>query len=253
MHITIIGSGNVATHLAVHLKKNDHVIDTVYSRNIVNAQVLSKKVDAVPVDNIKTISSGSDIYIISVSDKAVINIIEQINFNPKLIVHTTGSLSIDILSKFSNYGVLYPLQTFTKNRNIDIVKVPFCIEANNTGSLNQIKLLAGSLSHTVYQLNSEQRLQCHIAAVFANNFANHMFAVAEKILQEKNIPFDIVKPLIQETAGKVMQIPPDEAQTGPAVRKDTITINKHLEIIKNREFKKIYSFVSDSIRMFKKK
>jgi len=253
MYISIIGSGNVATHLALHLKKTGHKIGTVYSRNIANAKELASKVDSKAVDNITAINTDSDIYIISVSDSAVTSIIKQITFDPKLIVHTTGSIDINILARFKNYGVLYPLQTFTKSKNIDVSKVPFCIEANNAGVLQQIKELADSLSNSVYELNSNQRLQCHIAAVFANNFTNHMFAVAESILQEKNIPFEIIKPLIQETVDKIMQISPQQAQTGPAVRNDKITIDKHIEIIKNKDFKKLYSFVSDSIIKLKEK
>jgi len=253
MHISIIGSGNVATHLALHLKKTGYKIGTVYSRNIANAKELASKVDAKAVDKIDKINTDSDIYIISVSDSVVSSIVKQITFEPKLIVHTTGSIDINVLARFKNYGVLYPLQTFTKSKNIDVSKVPFCIEANNAEVLQQIKELADSLSDSVYELNSNQRLQCHIAAVFANNFTNYMFAVAESILQEKNIPFEIIKPLIQETVDKIMQISPHQAQTGPAVRNDKITIDKHIEIIKNKDFKKLYSFVSDSIIKLKEK
>lgn len=247
MNISIIGSGNVATHLARHMYKNGHFVLQIYSRNLTNAKVLAKEVNAIAIDDVSLLNSDIDIILISINDNAIEQIINNLNFEPKLIAHTAGSVSINALQKFSNYGVFYPLQTFSKQRDVNMKLVPFCIEGNNTDSLNLLKELAHSISDTVIELTSEQRLQCHISAVFANNFANHMFAISKQLLVQKQIPFDILKPLILETANKIQNISPTEAQTGPAVRNDTDTINQHLSLLSSSHLEKIYSFVSKSI------
>ena len=247
MNISILGSGNVATHLARHLYTKGHVITQIYSRSLKNAKVLANEVNAVGVDDVNEINSDTDIILICVSDNAIEQIINQLSIEPKLIAHTAGSISINSLQKFSNHGVFYPLQTFSKLRDVNMKQVPFCVEGNTSNSLNVLKELAESISDTVIELTSEQRLQCHISAVFANNFTNHMFAISEQLLSEKQIPFDILKPLILETANKIQSLSPIEAQTGPAVRNDTNTINHHISLLSSQNLEKMYSFVSDSI------
>jgi predicted short-subunit dehydrogenase-like oxidoreductase (DUF2520 family) len=250
--ISIIGAGNVAWHLSKNLFGNGFKILQVFSRNIETAQKITNKIGAQPINSMSKLSNQADIIIICVSDSAIPDIISQIPFEPKLIVHTAGSVPVSALKKFKNYGVFYPLQSFTKNVELDISNVPFCIEANNDSNKNQLISLAKKLSNSVYELNSEQRLQCHIAAVFANNFSNHMFHVAEQILAEKEIPFDIIKPLISETAKKVQSITPGLTQTGPAVRNDEQTIAAHLKLLSSASLEKIYSFVSQNIWNLKK-
>jgi len=252
MKISIIGSGNVATHLANNFYKKGYEIVNIYSRTFENSQKLAKKVNALSINSITDLNRDVDILIISVSDMVIKNIVEHIDFEPKLVAHTTGSVSINILNKFKNYGVLYPLQTFTKDVYVNMQNTPFCLEANNNKSLLKLKKLASSVSNNIIKLNSEQRLQCHIAAVFANNFTNHMFTIAEDLLKQKNIPFDIIKPLILETVNKIQNHSPKEMQTGPAIRNDKNTIDCHLNALSSINIEKIYSFVSDNIYNFNK-
>jgi predicted short-subunit dehydrogenase-like oxidoreductase (DUF2520 family) len=252
MKISIIGSGNVATHLAINLYDKGNDIVNIFSRSIANADILAKKVDSSAIDKIDDLAEDVDIIVVSVSDDAISDIVKDIKFEPKLIVHTAGSVHIDVLNRFKNYGVVYPLQTFTKHKDVDMLSVPFCLEANSKTVLLSIKTLVSSISDNVRELTSEQRLQCHIAAVFANNFTNHMFAISEQLLSQKQISFDIIKPLIMETAKKVQNISPADAQTGPAKRGDEKTINNHLRALSSSNLEKIYSFVSNSIYNFNK-
>jgi predicted short-subunit dehydrogenase-like oxidoreductase (DUF2520 family) len=252
MKISIIGSGNVATHLAINFYDKGNDIVNIFSRSIANADILAKKVDSSAIDKIDDLAEDVDIIVVSVSDDAISDIVKDIKFEPKLIVHTAGSVHIDVLNRFKNYGVVYPLQTFTKHKDVDMLSVPFCLEANSKTVLLSIKTLVSSISDNVRELTSEQRLQCHIAAVFANNFTNHMFAISEQLLSQKQISFDIIKPLIMETAKKVQNISPADAQTGPAKRGDEKTINNHLRALSSSNLEKIYSFVSNSIYNFNK-
>lgn len=247
MVITIIGSGNVAHHLGLGLFKAGHRILQVYSRNLNPAKELAKKLKAQTTDNLHALQTTADLYLICVSDKAIEAVASQIDFEPKLISHTSGSIPLSALTKFKNYGVFYPLQTFSKDREIALNEVPFCIEANTTENNTRLSTLAGSLSEKIYELDSEQRKQCHLAAVFANNFVNHFYLLAQQLLLEKNIPFDILKPLILETAQKVQQLAPGEAQTGPALRNDIQVIEAHIEQLKSDKLEKLYRFVTASI------
>ena len=247
MRITVLGSGNVATHLAKNMHKKGHVIVQIYSRDINNATSLANIVDAKAVNSIGLLNSDVDVILISINDNVIEQVVSKLQFEPKLIAHTAGSISLNSLQKFANHGVFYPLQTFSKKRDVNMKQVPLCIESNNSKSLNVLMELAKSISDTVVKLSTEQRLQCHISAVFANNFTNHMFAISEQLLADKQIPFDILKPLITETAAKVQSISPIDAQTGPALRNDTNTINYHKSLLSSSHLKKIYSFVSDSI------
>lgn len=249
--ISIIGAGNISWHLAKNLFVKGYKINQIYSRKIQNAEAISNLVKAEAIDSISELKNNSDLLIICVTDSAINEVVSKINFQPKLIVHTAGSLDINILQKFNNYGVFYPLQTFSKNSELDISNTPFCIEANTKENEEILKTVAHCLTNAIYELNSEQRQQCHLAAVFANNFSNHMFHIAEKLLSEKNISFDILKPLILETANKVQNTTPLLAQTGPASRNNTITINNHLELLNSSQLEKIYSFVSQNILDYK--
>lgn len=253
LKIGLIGSGNVASHLAEKLFKSGHCISQVYSRNISNAKKLADRVNAEAIDDLQQLNYQSELLIISVKDDAIQTVLDRLEKTEGLVVHTAGSISMQILNKFSNHGVFYPFQTFTK----DVVlknTVPFCIEANREENLSLLKKVAYSISELVFEMNSEQRKKSHLAAVFACNFSNHMYYIAQQILCENHISFDVIKPLINETANKVMSIMPDEAQTGPASRNDQTIINNHLAELNNEHFKKLYSFVSASIveQKFKK-
>jgi len=245
--IVIIGAGNMATHLAEVFFSKGFVISQIYSRTQDNADILANKVAAQAICHISELENDADLYLISVSDNAISDLVARISFEPKLIAHTAGSIQISTLSKFKNYGVFYPLQTFTKGRVLDFKNIPICIEANNESNKKKLQDFAEKLSDNIQILSSEQRKQCHLAAVIANNFTNHFYTIAKQILDEKNIAFEIIKPLILETAKKVQELSPGEAQTGPAVRNNLQVIDEHKKQLSSPELEKLYSFVSQSI------
>lgn len=247
MNIFILGSGNVAWHLSAALKNAGHHIDGIYSRNINHAAELAQKLGTRSFDNLGNISPDSDLYIISVSDRAIEPITKNLLVNNKPVVHTSGSVAMDVLSKFKQFGVFYPLQTFSRERPIKLKQVPFCIESNTPGLYKMLEKLALDISDIVVPMNSEKRMQCHLAAVFANNFVNHFYAHAKNILDENQLSFELIKPLIYETALKAIEIGPEHAQTGPARRGDQNVLQCHMELLSNESLKKMYSFVSDSI------
>jgi predicted short-subunit dehydrogenase-like oxidoreductase (DUF2520 family) len=162
---------------------------------------------------------------------------------------------MNILDGFSsNYGVFYPLQTFSKSRKVDFSDIPICIEANHPSNLMKLEELGQKISNTVSQINSEERKTLHLAAVFTNNFVNHFYAIGAEILQAKKLDFELLKPLIRETAAKIEALDPVEAQTGPAKRNDQTIIGLHLKMLRNKpEYQKIYSFVTESIFQVHKK
>ncbi|MDA3952471.1 MAG: DUF2520 domain-containing protein [Bacteroidales bacterium] len=247
--IVILGAGNVATHLSIALKKAGFLIKCVYSKTIPAAKTLALKVDSHYTNEINQIPVEADLYIIAVKDEIIEEIIKHIKLKYGVIVHTAGSISIDVFKgRFKNYGVFYPLQTFSISRNIDFSNIPICIESSNKVLENKLSNLANSLSNSVHLINSKERKWLHLSAVFASNFANHMYSQASEILSQSGVSFDLLKPLITETAQKAIDNDPIKAQTGPAIRNDQNVINKHLEMLKNNpEFEKIYRILSDSI------
>lgn len=248
--VTTIGAGNVATHLAKALYKNNFVIKQIFSKSFKNANALSKKVNAQPIDLITQLTPTAEIYIIAVPDDAIEKVLKQIPFKNKLVVHTSGSVGMDVFAKngFSNFGIFYPLQTFSKNKVVDFTKVPFCLEANTKTNLKSIENVAKYLSDKIYHVNSEQRQLLHLAAVFACNFSNNMYQIAYDICNKNSIDFDILKPLIIETANKITIQTPQEAQTGPAKRNDKKTIQKHLALLDNqKKYQEIYRLITESI------
>ena len=249
MNIVIIGSGNVATHISKVLFNIDCNILQIYSRNIKSAKLLAKNTNSEYTDNIKLLNKKADIYIVSVTDNAIKHIIEQANFKFNNIVHTAGSVDKDIFKKYSkNYGVFYPFQTFSKNKDVNFSEIPICIEANNKKFESDLLNIAKKISKNVYKMNSEQRKYLHIAGVFANNFANHMFYIASKLLIQKNISTKIIYPLIKETAHKLEKLTAFKAQTGPALRNDKESIKKHLDLLSSQpEFMEIYKIISEDI------
>jgi len=241
---TIIGSGNVATHLAKQLFAKGCCITQIYSRSLTNAQTLANAVNAEATDNLQQLRPA-DFFIIAVSDSAVSEIAKNLIVGEALVVHTSGSTNINALAKFKNYGVLYPLQTFSKSRaEIDWENIPIFVEANSENNLQDLKKFANILSLEVREANSDKRLQLHTAAVFACNFVNYLLTI-NAYLSEEN--FKLFYPLVRETVEKAFASDnPREVQTGPAARNDTITMEKQANLLPN-ELKELYQYISKLI------
>ncbi|HAQ18030.1 MAG TPA: DUF2520 domain-containing protein [Prolixibacteraceae bacterium] len=249
-NVVIIGAGNLATQLALALVEEGIRVKQVYSRSVESARVLAEKVNASFTNDLSQLLPEADLYVIAVKDSAIQEVLENLSLNEnQLIVHTAGSVPMNILEGFTqNYGVFYPLQTFSKSRKVDFSDIPVCIEANHPSSLLKLEKLGKRISSTVNQINSDERKTLHLAAVFTNNFVNHFYAIGAEILQVKKLDFDLLKPLIRETAAKIENIHPLEAQTGPAKRNDKAMIGQHLKMLQDKpEYQKIYSFVTESI------
>ena len=251
MKIVILGSGNVATHIALALYKAGEEVVQIYSRHLANAKQVAVQVSAAATDNLKDINDFADVYLISIKDDAIGSVLEHLKNTKGIIAHTSGSTSIDVFpGEIENYGVFYPLQTFSKERLISFSSVPICIEASSELNVNLLSSLASKLSSKVCHVNSEQRKHLHLAAVFAGNFSNHLYAIAADILAEDKLDFDLMRPLILETAEKVMGNLPFKVQTGPAIRRDEKTIENHLDLLKDSpEFLEVYSVMSESIKL----
>ncbi len=250
--VSIIGSGNVATNIAAALFAEGVEIAQVYSRNYDNALLLAKQVNARAIQQISSLENTGDLYILAVTDNVLQDIIEQFPAVNGLVVHTSGSVSMSVLKKFKRYGVLYPLQTFSKKRKAAFLNIPLLIEASSASEESFLKDVAGHLSSKVYSADSERRLNVHLAAVFACNFANHMYVVAEKILADSGINFDFMHPLILETASKATAMSPRDAQTGPAFRGENAILEKHLSLLENFDtLKDIYIKISNHILLEK--
>lgn len=248
--IALIGAGNVAYHIAQTLIGNGFNLCQIYSRSIDSAVELSRKTGITYTTNIQAIYPDCDIYLFAVSDDAIGLLSKEIHCNENaLFIHTSGSISMDIFSECkSHYGVLYPLQTFTKKRNLDFREIPLLIEGNDEATFNTIQQIAEMLSNQVECMDSAKRQKLHLAAVMVNNFTNHLYDLAGNYLQSENIEAKLLRPLIYETAHKVMTLSPREAQTGPAKRGDKQVLNSHRTLLHNNpEILKLYNFFSDSI------
>lgn len=247
--VTVIGSGNVAQHLITAVSESEQLhLCQIYSRSTVDFAVPSKTAIIHHIADIE----HADLYIISISDSAVNEISNQLEFSGKLVVHTSGTLPLTELNSKNRRGVFYPLQTFSKKKAVDFKSVPVCLESESESDYAILQTVAQSISNHIYKINSQQRKALHVAAVFANNFTNHLYVQAAEICQENNVPFDILKPLIAETASKVQILSPSEAQTGPAIRNDENTIKAHLDFLTNKNQHKIYNILTQSIRDGKK-
>ncbi len=246
----IIGSGNVAWHLGKVLLKNTIEILQIIGKSVRSTQKLANELRTPFTIDLNQIQTNADIYIISVSDDSIEDVIKKLNLTDQLIVHTSGTTSISVFEKyFTNYGVLYPLQTFSKNREIDFNEIPIFIEGNSDTNQKRISNLAELISQKVIAVNSVTRAKLHLAAVFACNFTNHMYAIAEHLMQSEKLDFLLLQPLIMETSQKAMEMKPKEAQTGPAVRKDFKLMEKHLKILEKEPLlKEIYTLLSRSIQ-----
>lgn len=243
--IVILGSGNVASHLIAAFQKSDLIlIKQVFARNpLVTIPNFPQEKIIHSIDQLEV----ADLYIISVTDTAIVELAYQIPFDQAFVVHTSGSMPMTVLPNKHRKGVFYPLQTFTKNKEVDFKEIPICLEAENEGDLLLLKTVAEKISSKVYTINSEQRKAMHVAAVFVCNFVNHLYQLGHEVCNEHNIPFEILHPLIAETANKIQYLPPEDAQTGPAKRNDTITINSHLNFLTDTNKKEIYKILTKSI------
>jgi len=249
MRITIIGSGNVATHLAAAFKNAGHRIVQVYSRNMQHAALLAYHVKAEPLDDLIQIDPETDIFVIAVKDDAIGVMAEQLAPHQKLMVHTSGATDLYALLAFAdNVGVFYPLQTFSKTREVNFRNVPVCIEANDESIAKELRELAQTVSNSVYDIDSKQRRILHLAAVFANNFPNYLYTIAQRILTQKGLDIDLIRPLILETAEKVQTSLPAAMQTGPAIRNDQNTMDKHLQLLQDDPvLQQLYTLLSQGI------
>ena len=244
-----IGAGNVAYHLCKGLTENGFVLKQVYSRSNESSQYLSSKFQAGYTTSLSEIIDA-DFYIVSVSDSAIISLLSELQITDKLIMHTSGSMGIDIFqNKFSKYGVLYPLQTFSKNVDLDLSKVPFLIEGSEPEIQKSIMLIAGKLSNVVHVMDSSQIKLIHIAAVIVSNFTNYMYLSGYELLKDTGIDFKLLFPLIEETLKKAQSGNPALFQTGPARRGDLNIINEHIKTLSFKpDLQKFYTFISNNIR-----
>ncbi|WP_295771821.1 Rossmann-like and DUF2520 domain-containing protein [uncultured Mucilaginibacter sp.] len=249
MRITLIGSGNVATHLGAALKNAGHYIVQVYSRNQHNANLLAYHLKAEAIDDLTMINTDTDLFIISTSDSVIDSVASQLAVHKKPIVHTSGATPIESLFKYTEHaGVFYPLQTFSKIREVNFSTVPLCIEGAYEDLIAMLKELAYSISNNVSEVNSAQRKILHLAAVFACNFPNYLYNVAQELLATHQLDFNLMRPLILETAEKVQVQLPAKVQTGPAIRNDKNTMDAHLNLLEDKPVsKEIYELLSQCI------
>ena len=253
--IVIIGAGNLATNLGKALHAKGYCISQVYSRTKSSAESLAGVLATDYVTDLEQVRNDADLYIVSLKDSALVELIPEIVSGRQnaLFIHTAGSVPMNIWEgNVPRYGVFYPMQTFSKSREVDFKDIPVFLEAVNEADLGVLHEIASDLSSNVREATSEQRRYLHLSAVFACNFTNHMYALAETLLAKYNLPFDVMLPLIDETACKVHELSPVEAQTGPAVRYDENVIDKLLELLSDEpEMRELYEKISKNIYKLK--
>lgn len=248
--VVLLGSGNVASHLIKAMEAN-------YAVDLVQVFARSKKSLENLIDSSRISTSfadlkEADVYVISVSDKAIEEVSNQIPFTDKLVVHTSGTMDFRVMHPKNKRGVFYPLQTFSKSKEVNMKSVPFCLETEDEENYKLVENLAKNLSNSVYEIDGEQRKSLHISAVFVSNFVNHMYQIGNALCEEYKVPFAILQPLIEETANKIKTLTPIEAQTGPAIRNDESTIEKHLDALDNPNYRELYQKITLSIQNVKK-
>jgi len=247
--IVIIGTGNVSHHFCKAILKSKKLeLIQLFGRKKNLPENFNQKISY--TDNLKEIKQAN-FYIICVNDDAILKISNKLKVKNAIVLHTSGSTNINLLSKHNNYGVIYPLQTFSKNKKVLFNNIPIIIEASSKIVLNKIKKVSLQLSNKILECNSNQRTLIHISAVFTNNFSNYMNIIAEKILLSQDIDPEILKPLIKETSDKLNYLSAKESQTGPAIRNDQITIQKHLNLLKKTKYYEIYNNLSEKIKKSK--
>ncbi len=254
MHsVVLLGAGRVATHLVPALLQAGCQVIQVWSRTEVSARNLAEPLGIPYTTDLEAVNANAEIYIACVSDAVLPHVAEKVVAavgNRPLYLHTAGSIGLELWQccGATRYGILYPLQTFSKEREVNMHEVSLFVEASDEATLERVEELANKLSDKVFCADSKQRAQLHIAAVFACNFTNAMYGVAQRLLAEEGIPFEVLFPLIDETAAKVHALAPNEAQTGPAVRGDKTVMQSHMEALAHdKELSKIYELISNYI------
>ena len=246
--VVILGSGNVALQLIRAFLKIDTInLKQVYTRNQEDINTLK---DSINTTNDISLLKQADVTIIAVSDDAISSISSHIKNS--FVVHTSGSVDMKSLNNIGRKGVFYPLQSFSKKKKVDFKNIPICLESETSEDLLKLEKLVSLLQSKSYILSSHQRKKIHVAAVFANNFSNHMYTIANEICEKYNIPFDILHPLIEETSNKIKNLTPEKAQTGPAKRNDAETIENHLNLLSKKQ-QEIYLKITQSIQEYGKK
>lgn len=252
MDVSIIGSGNVAWHLAPALDNLGYVVKEVYSRNPRHAAALTDRLYQAEVKaSLDFSTSKSRLFIIAVSDEAIQSIVSEIILpDDSLLVHTSGSQPLHVLQFAAPHGmgVFYPLQTFSKSKKIDFKTIPIFLECSDDATKDQLKEVAKALSKSVYHITAEERKALHVAAVFASNFSNHMLKLSKDIMQENSLDFNLLKPLILETIQKSLSLGPEASQTGPAVRGDLEILDQEAYFLhENEKVAEIYRLISQHI------
>ena len=248
--ITLIGSGNVATWIAQRLQGNPRFpITQVFSRHLEHAQTLADLLNAEAIEDIRKLNPDNQIFIFALADKAYDEILPLLSFKLPLAFTTSGTVSCQCLKDYAEqYGVIYPLQTFTKSQDMRKLEVPLCLESDFAGEHKTLMWeLARELSPTCYEVSEAQRAKMHVAAVFACNFSNAMYQIAYKLLKENGLPFEILLPVLRQTVEKVSQMTPAEAQTGPAVRGDVNVMRAQISTLSDDRLKELYRLVSELI------
>lgn len=249
MKVVIIGAGNLATHLSFALKAAGHQIVQIFSRSVNPASELAEKLNVSYVTDHTTINQQADIYFYAVSDDSLPSLL-SLDIAPDAIhVHTAGSVSMDVFNnKKKHFGVFYPLQTFSRNKMVDFKKIPVFIEGSDKRVEAVLELLANQMAEKSYKADSTQRLKLHVAAVFASNFVNHLYNISSDLVQAAGFSFEVLKPLIVETADKINYLSPSDAQTGPAKRNDMGVINNHLEqLVESSDLRFLYQTLTKMI------
>ena len=245
LKIVILGTGNLAKHLyTAFIKANAVDIVQVVGRNQKELEQFSMHST---LSNDFAFIADADVYLIAVKDDAITEVSQHLLKKKGIVAHTSGALGLKAIQP-ENKGVFYPLQTFTKGKTIDFSSIPICIEADEKESLETLRTLANSISENVHHIDSEQRKKLHLAAVFVNNFTNYLFSIGEELCLEEGLSFDLLKPLISETADKIQAMSPKEAQTGPARRNDTKSMDSHLKLLNKKEHIALYKLLSQAIK-----
>ena len=245
--IVLLGSGNVATHLFKAFQTSEKVkVKQVYNHTRKNLDLFEAETSVTTsAENLQ----DADLYILALKDDVIAQVAEKLKDRKGLVVHTSGAVPIDALP-LERRGVFYPLQTFSKEKEMDYRNIPFCLEANLYKDLELLRRLAEEISGKAYDIDSQQRKKLHLSAVFVCNFVNHLYSIGEKICTTNNIPFNILRPLIEETSDKIKSTSPASVQTGPAIRNDQSTIKSHLELLNTSKEKEIYRLLTSSIQNF---
>lgn len=250
MRIVLVGAGGLATNLGLALHEAGHDVLAVFSRTMEHARILAERIGSQPTDDICALPNEADLFIVSVKDAVLTDVVQQLvqGREEQFFAHTAGSMPLELFQgPAHHYGVFYPMQSFSKERRINFSEIPVFLEASDVQTLTLLKTLSATLTPHIYELSTDERRYLHLAAVFACNFANHCYALSAEILQQHGLPFNVMLPLIDETARKVHYLSPLEAQTGPAIRYDLNVINKQQQLLDDPAMKELYERLSKSI------